>query len=216
MAEEAGRLTFFDVTKAGFYNLNDEVQKSADIVNILDSLTDWVCSLSFEETLPLVDDSRLRKKVYCRGVHKDENTGDYFFVLWKSELDGNGNLQGVAPDSKVNSSSNDVMMLSDDMTDGVKYIWGKPCYYWYIPELNKFAAIRFPHSNSDTYLFGRYIRDYANFRMPYAGRKIAEVCRTNPGGKDIKFSTVTFESDDGHSRVRFLFEAQQYMKKQGV
>ncbi|EKJ5235535.1 MULTISPECIES: hypothetical protein [Klebsiella pneumoniae complex] len=215
MAEEAGRLTFFDVTKAGFYNLKDEVQKSADIVNILDSLTNWVCSLSFEETLPLVDDSRLRKKVYCRGVHKDEKTGDYFFVLWKSELDGNGNLLGVAPDSKVNSSSNDVMMLSDDMTDGVKYIWGKPCYYWYIPELNKFAAIRFPHSNSDTYLFGRYIRDYANFRMPYPGRKISEICRTNPGGKDIKFSVVTFESDDGHSRVRFLFEAQQYMKKAG-
>ncbi|WP_159194073.1 hypothetical protein [Klebsiella pneumoniae] len=104
MAEEAGRLTFFDVTKAGFYNGKDEVQKSADIVNILDSLSSWVCSRSFEETLPLVDDSRLRKKVYCRGVHKDEKTGDYFFVLWKSELDGNGNLQGVAPDSKVNSS----------------------------------------------------------------------------------------------------------------
>ncbi|HDS8108038.1 TPA: hypothetical protein QH642_004090, partial [Klebsiella quasipneumoniae subsp. similipneumoniae] len=59
MAEEAGRLTFFDVTKAGFYNGKDEVQKSADIVNILDSLSSWVCSRSFEETLPLVDDSRL-------------------------------------------------------------------------------------------------------------------------------------------------------------
>ncbi|HFE0786774.1 TPA: hypothetical protein ACF7CF_003846 [Escherichia coli] len=89
MAEEAGRLTFFDVTKAGFYNLKDEVQKSTDIVNILDSLSNWVCSRSFEETLPLVDDSRLRKKVYCRGVHKDEKTGDFFLCF------GNQNLMAM-------------------------------------------------------------------------------------------------------------------------
>ncbi len=215
MAEEAGRLTFFDVTKAGLYNTKDELQESANIISILDSMTDWVCSISFEETLPLIDDSRLRKKVYCRGIHKDEGSGDYFIVLWKSELDGNGNLLGVAPDSKVNSASSETITLTDDMTDGKKYIWGKPCYYWYIPKLKKFAAIRFPHSNSDTYLFSRYIRDFANFRMPFPGRKISEVTRANQGGKDIKFSTVTFEGDDGRSRARFIFEAGQYMKKAG-
>ncbi|CAI1137626.1 Uncharacterised protein [Serratia proteamaculans] len=216
MAEETGRVTFFEVNKAGFYSCESgELQENTEMDSILENLVNWVCSRSFENTLPLTDDSRLRKKVYCRGIHKDNATGDYFFVLWKSELDGNGNLQGVEPTSKVGGDSNDVVMLSEDVTDGIKYIWGKPCYYWYITELNKFAAIRFPHSNSDTYLFGRYIRDFVNFRMPYPGRKVANVERANPGGKEIKYQVATFDSDDGNSRSRFILSTEQYMKRSG-
>lgn len=216
MAEESGRLTFFDVCKAGFYSSDkNELQTITGIVDIVQELSEWIDDRDFEETLPLVDDSRLRKKVYCRGVHKDEETGDFFFVLWKSELDGNGNLQGVAPKSKVGASSNKVVNLTEDMTDGINYIWGKACYYWYMPSLKKIAAIRFPHSNTDTYLFERYLRDFVNFRMDYFGRKEAEVSKPNPGGKDIKYKVVTFESDDGGSRARFLFETKQYMKKSG-
>lgn len=216
MAEESGRLTFFDVCKAGFYSSDKhELQTITNIVDIVQELCEWVNDRDFEETVPLLDDSRLRKKVYCRGIHRDEGTGDFFLVLWKSELDGNGNLQGVAPNSKVGANSNKVVVLTEDMTDGINYIWGKACYYWYIPSLQKIASIRFPHSNTDAYLFERYLRDFVNFRMDHFGRKESEVTKPNPGGKDIKYKVVTFESDDGESRARFLFETKQYMKKSG-
>ncbi|CQR03809.1 TPA: hypothetical protein U5D73_000080 [Yersinia enterocolitica] len=216
MAEETGSVTFFDVKKAGFYACeHGVVQQNTEMDYILAQLSEWVVERDFENTLPLIDDSRLRKKVYCRGVHKDEDTGDYFFVLWKSELDGNGNLQGVSPNSTVNGNSKDVVMLSEGVTNGINYIWGKPCYYWYVTSLNKFAAIRFPHSNSDTYLFSRYVRDFVNFRMPYSGRKVSYIERANPGGKDVKYQVVTFQTDDGDGRSRFIFEAEQFMKRSG-
>ncbi|MCW7551040.1 hypothetical protein OO184_24790 [Photorhabdus sp. APURE] len=216
MSEELGHVTFFDVKKMGFYSSSDEEQpQGLSAESVFDNLVNWVNNNSIENTLPLVDDKRLRKKVYCRNAYKCSKTGDYFFVLWKSEEDGNGNIQGVEADSSVTESADDVIMLPSDGKNGKKYIWGKPCYYWFISGLNKFASIKFPHSNTDTYLFVRYVKDYVNFRMTCSGRKLSEVKKENNKGKSFSYQTATFDSDDGKSRARFLFEYNQYMKNAG-
>ncbi|CAM3726491.1 hypothetical protein [Xenorhabdus thuongxuanensis] len=216
MSEETGHVTFFEVKKLGFYPCNNlEELQGPSAEDILNNLVTWVNSNIFENTLPVTDDNRLRKKVYCRSVYKCPQTGDYFFVLWKSEEDGNGNIQGVESDASVTESADNIIMLSSERRNGKKYIWGKPCYYWFIPKLNKFASIKFPHSSTDTYLFVRYIRDYVNFRMDYTGRKLTNVQKKNSLGKPFSYQTATFESEDGKNRVNFLFECQQFMKNAG-
>ncbi|CQJ66101.1 Uncharacterised protein [Yersinia intermedia] len=217
MAEEIGRIAFFDVKRAGFYSFNDNDEAiDGDMDVILSALGNWVSDRSFENTLPCEDDNRLRKKVYCRGLYKCPRTGDYLIVLWKSESDGNGNILGVAANSSVKSASKAVITLPEEAPDGVKHIWGKPCYYWYITSINKFASIRFPHSNADTYLFGRYLRDFANFRYVYPGRKCAEVIHPNPGAdKDRVYYKVTFAGEDGLSRALFRFDYELFMRRSG-
>lgn len=223
MSDELGRITFFEVERLGFYQYKDQedkdskskrtIKQSISEAEILDNLFNWVNGNSFENTLPLIDDERLKKKVFCRNAYKCNDSGDYFFVLWKSELDGNGNIQGVDASASVSSSVSDIILLQSEQRGGKKYIWGKPCYYWYISSLNKFASIKFPHSDTDTYLFARYIRDYVNFRMEYSGRKVSDVKIDNASGRKIKYQTVTFEADDNSGRVKFLFDYKMFMKK---
>ncbi|QTL40998.1 hypothetical protein HGO23_06575 [Xenorhabdus budapestensis] len=216
MSEETGHVTFFEVKKLGFYPCNNsEELQGPSAEDMFNNLVTWVNSNIFENTLPVTDDNRLRKKVYCRSVYKCPQTGDYFFVFWKSEEDGNGNIQGVESDASVTESADNVIMLSSERRNGKKYIWGKPCYYWFIPKLNKFASIKFPHSSTDTYLFVRYVRDYVNFRMDYTGRKLTDIQKKNSLGKPFSYQTATFESEDGKNRVNFLFECQQFMKNAG-
>lgn len=214
MSEENGRLTYFDVEKIGIYKCNGgSVDARFDANYFLESLLGWVNDSKFENTLPTKDDNRLRKRVYCKNAYKCPASGDFFFVLWKSEEDGNGNIQGVDVNSPVNGSSDSVVLLSSDGKGGKQYIWGKPCYYWYIAKLNKFAAIKFPHSSTDTYLFASYIKDYVNYRMRFEGKKISKTAGISAGGKDYNFNTVTFSGDDGESRTQFLFKYKLFLKK---
>ncbi|AUT91571.1 TPA: hypothetical protein ACXM4A_001105 [Proteus mirabilis] len=214
MSEELGRLTYFDVEKMGIYGCNGgDIDPRYTPNYFLSELISWVNTNRFENTLPTKDDTRLRKKIYCRNAYKCPTTGDYFFVLWKSEEDGNGNILGVDVNSPVDSDSDTVALLTSDGKEGKKYIWGKPCYYWYITSLNKFVAIKFPHSSTDTYLFASYIKDFVNYRMSFSGKKISKNKRESVGGKDFIFDRVTFSSDDGKFRTQFLFDYKMFMKK---
>lgn len=223
MSDELGRVTFFEVERFGFYKFlekegkdsgkNHAEKQNISVEAILEKLYEWVNGNNFENTLPLATDGRLKKKVYCRNAYKCPDTGDFFFVLWKSEVDGNGNIQGVDASANVSSSVSDVILLPSEQKGGKKYIWGKPCYYWYISSIDKFAAIKFPHSNTDTYLFARYVKDFVNFRMDYSGRKVSAIKRDNSAGKEYSYQTATFASDDGDGRVRFLFDYKLFMKK---
>ncbi|MCF1958504.1 hypothetical protein L1K40_28450, partial [Escherichia coli] len=121
MSDELGRITFFEVERLGFYQYKDQedkdskskrtIKQSISEAEILDNLFNWVNGNSFENTLPLIDDERLKKKVFCRNAYKCNDSGDYFFVLWKSELDGNGNIQGVDASASVSSSVSDIILL---------------------------------------------------------------------------------------------------------
>lgn len=214
MSEELGRLTYFDIEKMGVYNFNGgEPDPNYSPEFFLTKLMKWVNSNTFENTLPIKSDNRLRKKVYCKNIYKCPESGDFFFVLWKSEEDGNGNIQGVEASSPVDESSDGVALLTSDGKSGKKYIWGKPCYYWYITELNKFAAIRFPHSSVDTYSFVSYVRDFVNYRMKFEGKKITPIKQKSVAGKDFTFNKVTFLSHDNESRAQFLFNSKMFMKK---
>lgn len=214
MSEELGRLTYFDIEKMGIYACNGgDADTRFTPEFFLSELIQWVNSSSFENTLPTKDDTRLRKRVYCKNAYRCSITGDFFFVLWKSEEDGNGNILGVDINSPVDGDTDSVVLLTSDGKEGKKYIWGKPCYYWYITSLNKFVAIKFPHSSTDTYLFSSYIKDFVNYRMTFDGTKISKSKRESVGGKDYEFDRVTFSSMDGKSRTQFLFDYKLFMKK---
>lgn len=220
-SDEKGYATFFNVINSGFIPFGSVLSSfSYDNVNlndVLNALYDWLKepNRDFQNTSPLdKTDGRLDSKTYCKSIYKCQKTNDLFFVLWKSTADGNGNIQGVEPNSRVDDKSNNATLLDEKHT-GKRLIWGLPSYYWYVADLNIFATIKFPHSCIDKTLFERYIRDFVLFRMKSLPNKREFLINgESKNERDFHFYRVTFGDENG-VRFRFKIESKQLVKQSG-
>ncbi|HBX9334169.1 TPA: hypothetical protein MIK03_29145, partial [Klebsiella pneumoniae] len=53
---------------------------------------------------------------------------------------------------------------------GKKVIWGRPCFYWVIPELETIVSIKFDHSICDSELFQDYVHSSITNRVKHSKR----------------------------------------------
>lgn len=159
-----GHINFFNVDKCGLYSFTGKAPKALDLPQTFQRLTDWAMARSFEATNPW-DSKKNRNKTpcYCHNVYFDEVSGDYLLVLWKGENDKHGPLYGmaIAPDGKPESKP---IKQADNKEKG-KVVWGRPCYYWIIPEVNTIASIKFENSRCDSNMFQDWVSGSINFRV---------------------------------------------------
>lgn len=157
-----GLVNFFEYTQLGFYRVGDEYSEDLEMDTMLASLYDWYQDrISLEDTL-LWDDKTpgfsRRKKIYLKSIEKNEDTGDYILILWRTVGKGDG-VYGIKANARLDD---DTLYNADDIAKGTKVIWGEAAYYWFIPSLNVFASIRFPNSIADTEMLNLYFRDFIN------------------------------------------------------
>ncbi|MCO7223147.1 hypothetical protein [Pleionea sp. CnH1-48] len=195
MKVDVGHMNFFDVDLCGLYKPGNETNYGCDLKETFDLISDWVSNRSFPTTIPWdpASENRNKAKCYCKDIFKNKETGDYFIVLWKSDTDSAGTLWG-APENST-TGSNKVIKYTSGF-QGEKVIWGRPCYYWIIPEFNTVVSIKFDHSVCDAQLFEDYIKSCINNRVKHKNRK-KEV--TEKG-----FVRITHEKSDG-SRLMYRF-----------
>ncbi|MFU9138016.1 hypothetical protein [Erwinia tasmaniensis] len=204
-----GSITYFDITACGFYRLkhksNELDYKFGDLIGVLDDLESWLADKSFEQTLAWnKEEQPLRTRVYSRGLARDENTKDAVIVLYREVGNGNG-IHGIKVDSKVSGDSKGTVKAGREHGDD-KIIWGEPCYYWLIPELNKIASIRFPHSFADTYLFGQYFIQHVNNNSKLGVRtKSKRTVETIPG-RAFDIYNTRFQIQEGKSEINCVFK----------
>ncbi|HCP5956459.1 TPA: hypothetical protein POA47_004933, partial [Escherichia coli] len=137
-----GLVTFFKYKQLGFHKRGDSYYEPLMMADMLESLHTWFSSrTSLADTL-LWDDNTpgysSRKKVYLKGIERNESTGDYVVILWRAIGNGNG-VYGIRSDSAL---SDDRLYSADEELDGENVIWGEPAYYWFVPSLNIFASIK--------------------------------------------------------------------------
>ncbi|MGE4943933.1 hypothetical protein [Yersinia enterocolitica] len=211
VAMDNGSITYFDITACGFYRLKNKPEeldhKFGDLMVVLDDLEDWLKDKNFEQTLPWDKaEQPLRTRVYSRGIARDSNTRDAVIVLYREVGNGNG-IHGIRIGSKVSGDSKGTVRAgSGDGENNV--IWGEPCYYWIIPELNKIASIRFPHSFADTNLFAQYFIQHINNNSKLGKRKKSK--RTfesakNPG-RCVDVYNTKFQYKDGNKEINCIYK----------
>ncbi|PIJ42643.1 hypothetical protein [Tatumella sp. OPLPL6] len=206
-----GSITFFDITACGFYRLKRNPEeldyKFGDISIVLDDLEQWLEGKNFEETLPWnKDEQPLKVRVYSRGLARDEETQDAVIVLYREVGNGNG-IHGIKIGTKVGSDSKGTVRAGNE-SGRDKVIWGEPCYYWIIPELNKVASIRFPHSYADGWLFTQYFTQHINNNSKLGTRtrtKRTYESAQMPGRSVDTFMTL-FKHQEGKKKVNCLFK----------
>lgn len=206
-----GSITFFDISACGFYRLKNKPEeldhKFGDLLGVLDDLENWLKDKNFEQTLPWNKlEQPLRTRVYSRGLVRDNNTKDAVIVLYREVGNGNG-IHGIKVGSKVSADSKGTVKAGREHGED-QVIWGEPCYYWIIPELNKVASIRFPHSFADTYLFGQYFIQHINNNSNFGDRNKTK--RTvesvqNPG-RCVDVYNTKFKYNDGKKEINCIFK----------
>lgn len=167
---EKGHMNFFNIDRCGLYRNGSEETHGCEIEETFHLISDWVKGRALAYTIPWDPaHSRTNKsKCYCKDVHYDEKTGDFFIVLWKSDTDSAGTLWGAKEDSQTGVG--EVIKYTSQYKGG-KVIWGRPCYYWVIPSKNLVVSIKFDHSVCDTKLFEDYVIACINNRVKHKGRR---------------------------------------------
>lgn len=161
---QSGHINFFNVDKCGLYSFAGKNPVALTLPDTFKKLTDWAEGRTFETTNPW-DPKKNKNKTpcYCHKVHFDKVTGDYLLVLWKGENDKHGPLYGmtIAADGKPESKP---IKQADKPKKG-KVVWGRPCYYWVIPETQCIASIKFENSRCDSNMFQDWVAGSMNFRV---------------------------------------------------
>jgi hypothetical protein len=202
-----GLITFFEYDELGFFRYGQDYCEPLEMQEMLKDLADWhETRVSLADTLPW--DSKTagyenRKKVYLKSIVKDKFTGDYLIVLWRTIGNGDG-VYGIPSNSSLDD--NQLYEAGSD-TNGKEIIWGEAAYYWFTPDLQLFASIKFPNSVADTALMNKYLKDFVNLQSSVKAKK-----REDVEGKQGTYTKVTFEARDGKSNLWLRISSKQCIK----
>jgi len=189
------KIKFFDIKKCGFYLRGSDQTEFSGLNDILHKLNLWagdgrefVNTTTYEAD----PDNDLRNTYFCNW-HKNEVNGDSILILWNEVPNDNGVIYGMDPMDRPGST--DMLTTGFGNTSAIP---GFPSYFWFIPEKDVFATIRFNHSvqgkkNLDYFLNG-FIANKSPFRV------------LNGEGKVIGYSE-NGQSTEKSSRIHPKFHA---------
>lgn len=203
---DKGLITFFELEACGLYPAmiknRSENAVAMGLADTLEGIINWAKDRYFEDTLPVdIDPSSPRNPVLLKSFHHDKDTGDYLFIFWECLSDSDGKVGAVVSGSTVGDSSDDTVNIASDEHNGRKLTPGHPMYYWFIPSLNIFATINFPHSSVSTEGVASYFRAAIKHRVTSTYRKVSEEIDEN-GVDSVK--QVTFR-DSKNKSLKYLF-----------
>lgn len=160
---QSGYLNFFNVNKCGLYRISRSEAQGLDLAETFAHLKKWVDERNFDATNPWDPKTHRNKPAcYAHKITRHGKTGDFLLTLWKGESDKQGPLYGISvnPDGTVDEAIKQTQVNSKKPT-----IWGRPCYYWVIPEINCVASIKFENSRCDSAMFQDWVSGCMNYRV---------------------------------------------------
>lgn len=164
-----GYMTYFKVEQCGLYKQKSDKSLGLGLSETFDLIMEWVKDRPLSTTIPW-DPKTTRdnkSKIYCKHIHKDPETGHFLVVLWKSDQHSSGTMLGVDENEKTGSAN---IVKTSTKHKGKNVIWGRPCYYWVIPEYDTIVSIKFDHSLCDADLFKDFVRCAIINRVKHSGR----------------------------------------------
>lgn len=193
---QSGYINFFSVNKCGIYRHLGPEAKGLDLIDTFNRIKQWTDSRNFEATNPW-DPKVHRNKTacYCHKVYKSPNSDDFLLVLWKSDADSSAPLYGI----EVNPDGSTGETISEAKAKkGKKMVWGRPCYYWIIPELQLVASIKFDNSRTDSAMFQDWVKGCVDLRLT-----LPEYKKTTT---EKGYTRIEFDSGEDEYKYHFSFD----------
>ena len=198
---QTGYLNFFDILTSGIYRFGDDsTPLGIETHQAFDGIQAWVKTQTFENTSPWSPNAKdnfspAPVRCYCKEIHKTCD-GDFVIVLWKHDPSDIGGYMGL----ELNDNGSPCGVLKNNSSDKKNIIWGHPCYYWVIPEVNALISIKFDDSTCDTQLLHKWVLSCIRNKAEFPGFKTKEhvddkyVVRFSLPSSDSKHFTYKFDA----------------------
>jgi hypothetical protein len=189
-------MNFFRIGECGLYKYGDTFPAGLSYAETFDLIYDWAKGKPMADTIPWdpLGGRNNKAKCYCHDLFKCDDTGDFVFVLWKSETNGAGSIWGAQAAAQTGQSS--VIEYTNNYK-GKAVIWGRPCYYWVIPSLNTIVSIKFDNSVCDAKMLEDWVEKCITNRVQHPNKTKSS---TETGL--IRFE---FTSQDQSPQTRYAF-----------
>ncbi|BBL59937.1 hypothetical protein [Methylomonas koyamae] len=193
---EKVKIQFYKIAKCGYYKYGESSPEFGNIADILNQLYEWVSGndKSLNETCTYeLEDGEDIYRTFCFDIKRNQQTGDFVLVTWNETPTNEGRVvtvNGLQPvgNAEVNFT---------DLPEGS--IPGYATYFWFVPNSNVFAAIRFYHtlligkSNLEKYL-REYCAKFTSYVVVEENHDGAEVFGYSFDGSDSKHLKADFKS----------------------
>jgi hypothetical protein len=142
MPEEA-KLSFYKINRCGYYQHGTRNRAFGSISSMLSQLSSWATRPNFPLELTCTftpgESEQDKLRVFCFDIESDSRTGDYFLTTWNETPSTQGKVPSVSGDQPVGSAQ----VHLNKIRRGT--IPGYATYFWFLPDLQVFATIRFHH-----------------------------------------------------------------------
>jgi len=193
---QSGYINFFNVNKCGIYRNFGPEPKGLELIDTFSRIKAWKDSRNFEATNPWDPKvNRNKTACYCHEVYKAPDSDDFLLVLWKSDADSSAPLYGIEvnPDGSVGKTISQAKAKGNK-----KMVWGRPCYYWIVPELQLVASIKFENSRTDSAMFQDWVKGCVDLRLP-----LPEFKKTTT---EKGFTRIELQDEEDKFRYHFNFD----------
>jgi len=161
---EKVKLKFYTIDRCGYRKYGEEGEYLTDITDTLDNLKEWIEDLTLQQTLTTnaLSAATERTQTYCIDVIKSANN-NYLLVTWNRSESTNGAISSIHQDEPVATASTNVE--STDLPDD--HIPGYATYFWFIPEDNILATIKFNHISNGHIAMNNYLKGFLTRHSKY-------------------------------------------------
>lgn len=154
-------IKFYTVERCGYYKYDDSGRevRVGNISQILENLQRWLDGKTLIET-KTTDSLRSNAEkvpVYCLSVRKSLN-GHFLITTWNETKSTEGKIFSIDQDE---IASDNTVVETTELPEG--HIPGYATYFWFIPEDNVFATIRFKHVENGHFGLQAYMRGFLSF-----------------------------------------------------
>lgn len=154
-------IKFYMIERCGYYK-NDAMGteiRVGNVSNIFENLQRWLDNKTLAETKTT---DRLRAEidrmpVYCLSVKRSLN-GHFLVTTWNETKSTEGKIFSINQDQLA---SDHTAIETTELPEG--HIPGYATYFWFIPEDNVFATIRFKHVENGHFGLQAYMKGFLSF-----------------------------------------------------
>lgn len=192
---ETAKITFYRILQAGYYLRGQSNPEFGNVLEMLENLRSWsvVKTLIETKTYSPVDGSD-SLPVYLMDIAQGNH--GWIVTMWNETPTVNGSNAAVIGGSSVGRAE----VILNDVPDGG--IAGFATYFWFVPDHNVFASIRFQHLITGQPAMQEYMESYLSLFSP-------NVVRTNPGADtDVQISGYRRSPSSSVENVHPRFRTQ--------
>lgn len=187
-------LTFFEFEQFGFYRRATRELLFGDMVPALQELHEWALDKDVGMT-ELASASRANRgslPVYVFGL-QPATGGDWVLATWNTVPNSEGGVASLARDSKVGRAP-----LVHDNPIVEDTIPGFPTYFWFVPEHNVFASLKFDNPITAVQPMLGYLKQFLRTESGYA---VTDDNGTIVGYRDLN-------GDGDHTKANVVVKAK--------